>query len=173
MAKKIKQIKVGGVIYNLKDEDLNILVNALLGETLSTNNQQSPNEKFWVPTTTDKASWDSLKVLKFFNLKGSVNSFTDLPESASTGDVYLIANSATGFTEEWVKTDNSWEMLGTVSNNVDITNKADKTEVKNLFDGFTATLLSGSTDEYLLTIPEAEIDATTNALQVKVANNGN
>lgn len=165
---KIKQIKVGGITYDLKDSDLNVLVNALLGETLSTNNQQSPNEKFWVPTTTDKASWDSLKVLKFFNLKGSVSSFANLPSSAQTGDVYLIANATTGFTEEWVKTDTAWEMLGTVSNNVDITNKADKTEVKSLFDGFTATLISE--DDYLLTIPEAEIDSTTNALQVKVTN---
>ena len=117
MNKKIKQIKVGGVVYDLKDADLNILVNSLLNETLSTDNQQNPDEKYWVPTTTDKTQWDNIKVLKLFNLKGSVASFADLPATATTGDVYLIANSTTGFTEEWVKTDTSWEMLGTVANN--------------------------------------------------------
>lgn len=194
MAKKIKNIKLGGVTYQLQDSDLTTLVNSLLAMTLPTSTQ---GVNYWVPTTTDKTQWDNIKVLKFFNLKGSVASFADLPATATTGDVYLIANQASGFTEEWVKTDTGWEMLGTVSGQVDISGKADKSEmvitdgtganadkvtiqlkqgtsttvlkshqdisgkedksqVKALFDGFTATLISGTTDEYLLTIPQCD-----------------
>lgn len=194
MAKKIKNIQLGGVTYQLQDSELTALVNSLLAMTLPTSTQ---GEAYWVPTTTDKTQWDNIKVLKFFNLKGSVASFSDLPATATTGDVYLIANQTSGFTEEWVKTDTAWELLGTVSGAVDISGKADKsemvitdgtganadkvtiqlkqgtsatvlkshqdisgkedkTQVKALFDGFTATLISGSTDEYLLTIPQCD-----------------
>jgi hypothetical protein len=194
MAKKIKNIKLGGVTYQLQDSELTNAVNSLLAMTLPTSTQ---GETYWVPTTTDKTQWDNIKVLKFFNLKGSVASFADLPATAATGDVYLIANATSGFTEEWVKTDTAWEMLGTVSGQVDISGKADKsemvitdgtganadkvtiqlkqgtsttvlkthqdisgkedkTQVKALFDGFTATLISGTTDEYLLTIPQCD-----------------
>lgn len=194
MAKKIKNIRLSGVTYELQDSELTALVNSLLAMTLPT---QTQGETFWVPTTTDKTQWDNIKVLKFFNLKGSVASFADLPATAATGDVYLIANQTSGFTEKWVKTDTGWEMLGTVSGAVDISGKADKsemiitdgtganadkvtiqlkqgtsttvlkshqdisgkegkTQVKALFDGFTATLISGSTDEYLLTIPQCD-----------------
>lgn len=194
MAKKIKNIQLGGVTYQLQDSELTALVNSLLAMTLPT---QTQGETYWVPTTTDKTQWDNIKVLKFFNLKGSVASFADLPATATTGDVYLIANATSGFTEEWVKTDTSWELLGTVSGQVDISGKADKSEmvitdgtganadkvtiqlkqgmsttvlkshqdisikedkaqIKALFDGFTATLISGTTDEYLLTIPQCD-----------------
>ena len=194
MAKKIKNIQLGGVTYQLQDSELTALVNSLLAMTLPTSTQ---GVNYWVPTTTDKTQWDNIKVLKFFNLKGSVASFADLPSTAATGDVYLIANATSGFTEEWVKTDTGWEMLGTVSGQVDISGKADKsemvitdgtganadkvtiqlkqgtsttvlkshqdisgkedkTQVKALFDGFTATLISGTTDEYRLTIPQCD-----------------
>lgn len=194
MAKKIKNIQLGGVTYQLQDSELTALVNSLLAMTLPTSTQ---GETYWVPTTTDKTQWDNIKVLKFFNLKGSVASFSDLPATATTGDVYLIANQTSGFTEEWVRTDTAWELLGTVSGQVDISGKADKsemvitdgtganadkvtiqlkqgtsatvlkshqdisgkedkTQVKALFDGFTATLISGTTDEYLLTIPQCD-----------------
>lgn len=153
MAKKIKNIQLGGVTYQLQDSELTALVNSLLAMTLPTSTQ---GVNYWVPTTTDKTQWDNIKVLKFFNLKGSVASFADLPATATTGDVYLIANQTSGFTEEWVKTDTGWEMLGTVSGQVDISGKEDKTQVKALFDGFTATLISGTTDEYLLTIPQCD-----------------
>lgn len=194
MAKKIKNIQLGGVTYQLQDSELTALVNSLLAMTLPTSTQ---GVNYWVPTTTDKTQWDNIKVLKFFNLKGSVASFADLPATATTGDVYLIANQTSGFTEEWVKTDTGWEMLGTVSGQVDISGKADKsemvitdgtganadkvtiqlkqgtsatvlkshqdisgkedkTQVKALFDGFTVTVISGTTDEYLLTIPQCD-----------------
>lgn len=194
MAKKIKNIQLGGVTYQLQDSELTALVNSLLAMTLPTSTQ---GETYWVPTTTDKTQWDNIKVLKFFNLKGSVASFADLPATATTGDVYLIANQTSGFTEEWVKTDTAWELLGTVSGAEDISGKADKSEmvitdgtganadkvtiqlkqgtsvtvlkthqdisgkedksqVKALFDGFTETLISGTTDEYLLTIPQCD-----------------
>lgn len=194
MAKKIKNIQLGGVTYQLQDSELTTLVNSLLAMTLPT---QTQGETYWVPTTTDKTQWDNIKVLKFFNLKRSVASFADLPATATTGDVYLIANQTSGFTEEWVKTDTAWELLGTVSGQVDISGKADKsemvitdgtganadkvtiqlkqgtsatvlkshqdisgkedkTQVKAIFDGFTATLISGTTDEYLLTIPQCD-----------------
>ena len=126
MAKKIKNIQLGGVTYQLQDSELTALVNSLLAMTLPTSTQ---GETYWVPTTTDKTQWDNIKVLKFFNLKGSVASFADLPATAATGDVYLIANATSGFTEEWVKTDTSWELLGTVSGQVDISGKADKSEM--------------------------------------------
>lgn len=190
---KLRQITIGGTTYELKDQELTTLVNSLLAMTLPTGSQVQ-GETYWVPTTTDKTAFDNIKQMHIFNLKGSVSSYADLPVNAEVGDVYMIANQTTGFTEEWVKTDTAWELLGTVSGQVDISGKADKsemvitdgtganadkvtiqlkqgtsttvlkthqdisgkedkTQVKDLFDGFTATLISGTTDEYKLTIP--------------------
>lgn len=202
---KIRQITLGGTTYELKDQDLTSMVNSLLAMTLPTGSQVQ-NENYWVPTTTDKTAWDAIKVKKMFDLKGSVASYADLPNNAEVGDVYMIANSTTGFTEEWVKTDTDWELLGTTSSQVDISGKADKsemiitqgtganadkttiqlksgtsatvlnahqdisgkadkTEVKSLFDGFTTTLITGTSDEYKLTIPTATINQSTGALE--------
>lgn len=190
---KIRQITLGGTTYELKDQELTTLVNSLLAMTLPTGSQVQ-GETYWVPTTTDKTAFDNIKDMHIFNLKGSVASYADLPANAEVGDVYMIANATTGFTEEWVKTDTDWELLGTTSSQVDISGKADKSEmiitqgtganadkttiqlkqgtsatvlnahqdisgkedktvVQNLFNGFTATLISGTTDEYKLTIP--------------------
>lgn len=203
---KIRQITLGGTTYELKDNALTTIVNAIMAGTQPTGSATVQGETYWLPTSTDETRWNEIKDLIIFNLKGSVASYADLPANASAGDVYLIANATSGFTEEWVKTDSGWEMLGTVSGSIDISGKADKsemiitqgtganadkttiqlksgtsatvlnahqdisgkadkTEVKNLFDGFTTTLITGTSDEYKLTIPTATINQSTGALE--------
>lgn len=153
---KIRQITIQGTTYDLKDNALTTIVNAIMAGTQPTGSQTVQGETYWLPTSTDATRWNEIKDLTIFNLKGSVASYADLPANASAGDIYLIANASTGFTEEWVKTDNGWEMLGTVSGSIDISGKEDKSQVKGLFDGFTATLISGTSDEYVLTIPQCD-----------------
>lgn len=157
---KIRQITVNGTTYELTDKAINDMMSDLLSMSLSTNNQSIPAENYWVPTTTDKTAWDNIKTMHIFNLKGAVASYSQLPQDAAVGDVYLIANATSGYTEEWVKTDTAWELLGTVSGSVDISGKEDKSQVKGLFDGFTATLITGSTDEYVLTIPQCDANGS-------------
>lgn len=160
----VTKIKIQGTAYDIKDKALATEIANLLAMTLPTGSQVA-NEKYWVPTTTDKTALDAIRNKKIVNMKGVITQAditVDLPTTlagktdAVAGDLWLYTNPTTSLTEEWIKTDTGWEMLGTVQQNVDITGKEDKTQVKALFDGFTVTLITGETDEYLITIPQCD-----------------
>lgn len=66
-------------------------------------------------------------VKKPITVKGTVDSYNNLPEDAVTGDLYFVKNNKeSSKTDEYIKTDTGWDRVGDTG--VDLTNYVKKTD---------------------------------------------
>lgn len=181
----VKKIKIGGVIYTIKDGETAEALASLLAGTKSTGNASLPAETYWVPTSTVQSQIEALLNKNIVVLKGvlsvangdTVAQTLAAVSSPAAGDLYLILDEDdnTQYAEYVYTAAGAWERLGVVKADIDISGKADKTEVSALFNAIEAepnwdTTAADPTaeaeyGEYTLVIPQVQINSSTGALE--------
>ena len=179
---------INGIEYEVLDANTKAALNSLIAGTTSTGSVDVPGETYWVPTSTYRSAIDALlgtgNVIKLQGVltvaSGSTVADTLAAVSNPTvGDLYLILNAdetSPSQYEEWVYVASlTWEKLGVSKADIDISGKADKTEVVAGINAFVAapqwdTTAADPTAEpnygiYTIKFPVASINSSTGAIE--------
>lgn len=184
---KSSVFNINGINYEVLDAETKATLDSLIAGTLDTDSGVT-GEKYWVPDTTYKSAIDAIldngNVIKLQGVLTVASGSTVADTLAavvdpSVGDLYLIANAeetSPSQYEEWVYVASlTWEKLGVTKADIDISGKAERTELVAGINAFTAvpqwdTEAADPTQEpnygiYTIHFPVASINSSTGAVE--------
>lgn len=136
MAQHLIKLQFHGSEFLIKDSELTTKVSDLLSSNLLTGSASSEGETYWVPTSTYKDSIDKLLSNSLLTLKGvldlpegqSIDDLLSAIESPKVGDLYLIkyTEDVIQFAEYLYTSDGTWEQLGVIKPDIDLSAYATK-----------------------------------------------